>query len=159
MKESKYDILIESIIEEDVTPPHVFRDYRGGIDWDADGNLTVITPDEDEDDDYEIDGEEPYDIHYPTEKEREEIARLEGVSPEQISYTNILRDYMVAMENDDYSGLNEEDEEYLSAWNARYRYLWPLTQNDGEYPDSEFGKCDICGLNGDVVPVMILIKQ
>ena len=159
MKESKYDILIESIIEEDVTPPHVFRDYRGGIDWDADGNLTVITPDEDEDDDYEIDGEEPYDIHYPTEKEREEIARLEGVSPEQISYTNILRDYMVAMENDDYSGLSEEDEEYLSAWNARYRYLWPLTQNDGEYPDSEFGKCDICGLNGDVVPVMILIKQ
>lgn len=159
MKESKYDILIESIIEEDVTPPNVFRDYRGGIDWDADGNLTVITPDEDEDDDYEIDGEEPYDIHYPTEKEREEIARLEGVSPEQISYTNILRDYMVAMENDDYSGLSEEDEEYLSAWNARYRYLWPLTQNDGEYPDSEFGKCDICGLKGDVVPVMILIKQ
>lgn len=159
MKESKYNILIESIIEEDVTPPHVFRDYKGGIDWDADGNLTVITPDEDEDDDYEIDDEEPYDIHYPTEKEREEIARLEGVSPEQISYTNILRDYMVAMENDDYSGLNEEDEEYLSDWNAHYRYLWPLTQNDGEYPESEFGKCDICGLMGDVVPVMILIKR
>lgn len=157
MKESKYDILIESIIEEDVTPPHVFRDYRGGIDWNADGNLTVITPIEEEDDDF--DGEEPYDIHYPTEKEREEIARLEDVSPEQISYTNILRDYMVAMENDDYSGLNEEDEEYLSAWNACYRYLWPLTQNDGEYPDSEIGKCDICGLKGDVVPVMILIKR
>ena len=155
----KYDILIESIIEEDVTPPNVFRDYKGGIDWDDDGNLTVITPDEDEDDDYEIDGEEPYDIHYPTEKEREEIARLEGVSPEQISYTNILSDYMVAMENNDYSGLSEEDEEYLSAWNAKYRYLWPLTQNDGEYPDSEFGKCDICGLKGDVVPVMILIRR
>lgn len=156
----KYDILIESIIEDDVTPPHVFKDYRGGIDWDADGNLTVITPEEDDDDDYFDDEEgEPYDIHYPTEKEREEIARLEGVSPEQISYTNILQDYMVAMENDDYSGLSEEDEEYLAAWNAQYRYLWPLTCNNGESPESEFGECDICGLRGDVVPVMILIRR
>ena len=158
MKENKYDNLIESIINEDVTPPYAFRDYAGGIDWDADGNLKVITPEYDDEED-DFDGEEPYDIHYPTEKEIEEIARLEGVSPEQISYTNILRDYMVAMENDDYSGLNEEDEEYLAAWNAKYLYLWSLTQNDGEYPESEFGTCDICGLKGDVVPVMILIKR
>lgn len=160
MKENKYDNLIESIINEDVTPPHVFRDYKGGIDWDADGNLTVVTPDYDDEDDYDEESEgEPYDIHYPTEEEIESIARLEKVSPEQISYTNILQDYMVAMENDDYSGLSEEDEEYLAAWNAKYRYLWPLTQNDGEYPESEFGTCDICGLKGDVVPVMILIRR
>ena len=155
----KYDNLIETIINEDVTPPHVFRDYRGGIDWDADGNLTVVTPDYDDDEDDEEYEGEPYDIHYPTEEEIESIARLEKVSPEQISYTNILQDYMVAMENDDYSGLSEEDEEYLASWNAQYRYLWPLTCNNGESPESEFGECDICGLRGDVVPVMILIRR
>ena len=40
--------------EEDTTPPWVGRKYNGGIDFDADGNLQVITPDEDDDDDYEV---------------------------------------------------------------------------------------------------------
>lgn len=39
--------------QEETTPPWVGRKYNGGIDFDADGNLQVITPDDDEDDDYE----------------------------------------------------------------------------------------------------------
>lgn len=39
--------------QEETTPPWVGRKYNGGIDFDADGNLQVITPDEDDDDDYE----------------------------------------------------------------------------------------------------------
>lgn len=54
--------------EEDTTPPWVGRKYNGGIDFDADGNLQVITPDEDDDDDYEV---PPL---FDSEQERHDIA-------------------------------------------------------------------------------------
>ena len=44
------------------------RKYNGGIDFDADGNLQVITPDEDDDDDYEA---PPL---FDSEQERHDIA-------------------------------------------------------------------------------------
>lgn len=54
--------------EEDTTPPWVGRKYNGGIDFDADGNLQVITPDEDDDDDGEV---PPL---FDSEQERHDIA-------------------------------------------------------------------------------------
>ena len=54
--------------QEETTPPWVGRKYNGGIDFDADGNLQVITPDEDDDDDYEV---PPL---FDSEQERHDIA-------------------------------------------------------------------------------------
>lgn len=54
--------------QEETTPPWVFKKYNGGIDFDADGNLQVITPDEDDDDDYEA---PPL---FDSEQERHDIA-------------------------------------------------------------------------------------
>ena len=54
--------------EEETTPSWVGRQYNGGIDFDADGNLQVITPDEDDDDDYEA---PPL---FDSEQERHDIA-------------------------------------------------------------------------------------
>ena len=54
--------------QEETTPPWVGRKYNGGIDFDADGNLQVITPDEDDDEDYEA---PPL---FDSEQERHDIA-------------------------------------------------------------------------------------
>lgn len=65
---SKYLLDAMEEQEEDTTPPWVGRKYNGGIDFDADGNLQVITPDEDDDDDGEV---PPL---FDSEQERHDIA-------------------------------------------------------------------------------------
>lgn len=50
---------------------------------------------------------EPWEIHYPTEKELKEIARLEKVTVDDIFETEICDHYMSALETGDYSGLDE----------------------------------------------------
>lgn len=67
-KAAKHSVWYVSEQEEDTTPPWVGRKYNGGIDFDADGNLQVITPDEDDDDDYEA---PPL---FDSEQERHDIA-------------------------------------------------------------------------------------
>lgn len=48
-KAAKHSVWYVSEHEEDITPHWVGRQYNGGIDFDSDGNLHVITPDEDDD--------------------------------------------------------------------------------------------------------------
>ena len=102
---------------------------------------------------------EPWEIHYPTEKELKEIARLEKVTVDDIFETEICDHYMSALETGDYSGLDEQDERLLDEWCLKYRYLWPLTQNDGEFPEASFGECDVCGMSGNVVPVLCVQRK
>ena len=113
---------------------------------------------EEEEDDFEDVGE-PWEIHYPTEKELKEIARLEKVTVDDICEAEICDHYMSALETGDYSGLDEQDERLLDEWCLKYRYLWPLTQNDGEFPEASFGECDVCGMAGSVVPVLCVQRK
>ena len=98
--------------------------------------------------------EEPWEIHYPTEKELMDIARLNKVAVDDIFEAEICDHYLCALEYGDDTGLDEEDEKLLEEWCSENRYLHQLTQNDGEFPEAYFGKCDICGMAGNVVPVL-----
>jgi hypothetical protein len=98
--------------------------------------------------------EEPWEIHYPTEKELMNIARLNKVSVDDIFEAEICDHYLFALEYNDDTALDEEDEKLLDEWCAENRYLHQLTQNAGEFPEAYFGKCDICGMAGNVVPVL-----
>ena len=102
--------------------------------------------------------EEPWEIHYPTEKELMNIARLNKVSVDDIFEVEICDHYLCALEYGDDTALDEEDEKLLDEWCAENRYLHQLTQNDGEFPEAYFGKCDICGMAGNVVPVLCVKK-
>ena len=102
--------------------------------------------------------EEPWEIHYPTEKELMNIARLNKVSVDDIFEAEICDHYLCALEYGDDTALDEEDEKLLDEWCAENRYLHQLTQNDGEFPEAYFGKCDICGMVGNVVPVLCVKK-
>lgn len=102
--------------------------------------------------------EESWEIHYPTEKELMNIARLNKVSVDDIFEAEICDHYLCALEYGDDTALDEEDEKLLDEWCAENRYLHQLTQNDGEFPEAYFGKCDICGMVGNVVPVLCVKK-
>ena len=102
--------------------------------------------------------EEPWEIHYPTEKELMNIARLNKVSVDDIFEAEICDHYLCALEYGDDTALDEEDEKLLDEWCTENRYLHQLTQNDGEFPEAYFGKCDICGMVGNVVPVLCVKK-
>lgn len=147
-----HDKLIDEILDETFIMP---REYMGGMDIDADGNLQVNTPDYD-DEDEDIVEPNPWDIHYPTEEEIKEIARLEKVNPEKITYMDVCVYFVPVLEYDDTSGLEESEIDALEEWSHKYRYLWPLTCYNGENPEPSFGKCNICGLRANVVPILVV---
>ena len=160
---------VEKILEEDVPNPKNMRDCYNWCDrwykkiegitysWYNDPN--PLSYYEEQEEDQVEDMGEPWEIHYPTEKELKEIARLEKVTVDDICEVEICDHYMSALETGDYSGLDEQDERLLDEWCLKYRYLWPLTQNDGEFPEASFGRCDVCGLSGNVVPVLCVQRK
>lgn len=146
-----HDKLIDEILDESFIMP---REYMGGMDIDADDNSQDFTPDYD--DDEVIVEPNPWDIHYPTEEEIKEIARLEKVNPDKITYMDVCGYFVPVLEYDDTSGLEESENDALEEWSHKYRYLWPLTCYNGENPEPSFGKCNICGLRGNVVPILVV---
>lgn len=160
---------VEKILEEDVPNPESMRDcynwcdrwYKKieGLTYSYYNDPNPLSYYEEQEEDQVEDIGEPWEIHYPTEKELKEIARLEKVTVDDIFETEICDHYMSALETGDYSGLDEQDERLLDEWCLKYRYLWTLTQNDGEFPEASFGECDVCGMAGNVVPVLCIQRK
>lgn len=116
---------------------------------------TILEDIEDQISDYPNYNEDnQYDIDYPSDETIEMWAKHFDISPDRVCYPNISQYYLPCIENDDYSGLEEDEEIALRNWLKKYHYCAPLTCLNGEYPESSFSRCDITGLQSDCVPVV-----
>ena len=74
--------------------------------------------------------------------------------------TKILQSFVVALAYGDTSSLNEEEEQQLDDWCTSYSEQHTngsLTFDYGQ--DTDFGKCEICSLSGDVIECKITVFQ
>jgi hypothetical protein len=117
---------------------------------------TILEDIEERENDYvDFDDERyPYEIEYPSNESVEMWANHFGVSADKVCYPDISHHFLACIENDDWSGLDEDEEIALRNWMKRYYYCAPLTCVSGDYPEPSFSRCDITGLKSDCVPVV-----
>jgi len=90
---------------------------------------------------------------------RDELTDLESLTEEGANVVDTFEDtigkwYPAAIENDDYSGMDDSEEEQVKEWLDEVYAMHPGSTVTFEYGDGEdFGKDSITGLDGDVITV------
>lgn len=159
--------------EEDITPHWVGRQYNGGIDFDADGNLHVITPDED-DDEFEW----VYDAARDIINKKFAGKALVEIAPDQVKddiRSMIMKEYKIRPKNADehrawvknielafdyatnYHFDSQEQEELpqmerhdmILALSEYMAESWIDTGDDGDLDDIYYAIADILDKTGD----------